>query len=84
MVEILPYSDTYKSGTLSVLKRNFRYLADRTEEQVYKKIEPLITYVWSNDVKLSDVPFKYGAVLADRGEVVGFFGMMYAESISHR
>ncbi|MBQ9629941.1 MAG: hypothetical protein IJR43_11885 [Synergistaceae bacterium] len=80
MPELLPYTDEYKDGVLSVLKRDCWWMADKSKETVYKMITPMLKYQWSGDtdVKLSDVPFKYGAVLVDKSNVVGFFGMIYS------
>ena len=79
MLEILPYTDEYKNGVLSVLKRNFPFPPNKSSEWLYNWLEPLFTYNWiAENVNVSDVPFKYGAVLAKGKDVVGFFGTMYS------
>ena len=78
MISIVPYSGEYKVGVLAVLKRNFPWMARYSDEWLSRWLSPLIEYHWDDDPDISDVPFKYGAVVLDGDNVVGFFGTIYS------
>ena len=78
MASIVPYSDKFRAEVIAVLKRNFAWMSRYSDEYIYNWLRPIIAYHWTDDVSLADVPYKYGAVLLDGDNVVGFFGTVYS------
>ena len=78
LISIVPYSNEYKGGVLAVLKRNFPWMARYSDEWLSKWLSPLTEYHWNDDPDISEVPYKYGVVLLDGNNVVGFFGTIYS------
>lgn len=77
-VKIFPYSSIYKDGTLSLLKRNFAWMSRYSDEKLYSWFSPLAEYKWHGSTDPGDLPYRYGLVLLDGGNIVGYCGATYS------
>ena len=77
-VKFSPYSDVYREGTLNVLRRNYAWMSRLNDEKLYKWLTPIVAYKWHGETEPGDIPCKYGLVLLDDDNVVGFFGATYS------
>lgn len=75
-MEIEAFKDTHMSGIIDCLKRNYESFKDYSDKQLEEWIKPLISYNWIDDI---EVPYKYGMVLMNENQVVGYCGLIYSK-----
>lgn len=70
-IKLVPYEAIYKKSVLKCLRRNFNKLNKMNDNELEDWFEPLVTYSWENNI---DIPFRYGIVLLNENDVVGYCG----------
>ena len=79
-MQIVGYSDHYKTGVLSCLKRNYQWMSEKSDAELYQWLKPILNYSWEEDFPISQFPYKFGMVLLDdENEVVGYLGLIYSK-----
>ncbi len=73
---IVNYEKKYLKGILACLKRNYPWMRDLNDDALYQWIAPALTYRWEKDIHIKEYPSKYGLVLLENDNVVGFFGII--------
>ena len=78
MVRILGYSEEYREQTLAYLTTSHPYLCHKSYDEVIAWLNTRVRYNWTNDVSITDFPFKYGVLIMDNDTVVGYLGLIYS------
>ena len=72
------YTEKYYEGVVNCLRRNYPWMAKKSQAYIAKWIVPVLTYHWVEDIDEAVLPHKYGTVLLDGENVVGFLGTIYS------
>lgn len=77
-VQILGYNDSYRIRLLEYLRGSAAKYADMSNEQLDEWLDTRVNYKWIDDVDINQYPYKYGLVLVDGEEIVGYLGLIYS------
>lgn len=79
-MQVVGYSDAYKSGVLACLKRNYKWMGEKSDDELYQWLAPIVSYVWESDFPIDQYPYKFGMVLlGENNTVVGYLGLIYSK-----
>jgi len=76
-MEYLPYNELFLPGIIKCL-RGFPELNIMTDNDLEEWFRPLISYSWKDDIDEDQFPYKYGIVLVEDEQVVGYCGLIYS------
>lgn len=76
---VVPYEEKYKEGVIACFRRNYSEMTHLSEEKLAAWAEPMFSYSWQDMPTSEEVPYKYGVVILDEGNVVGYLGFIYSK-----
>lgn len=77
-VTVRPYRTEDETGVVALLKRSYAGLAQKTDSEVSTWGTPIFSPTWGEQVDARIFPYKYGAVILNNDEVVGYLGCISA------
>lgn len=79
-MRFVAYDDQYKEGVISCLKRNYAWMSELSDEQVYIWLTPVINYSWIGEFDCHLFPYVRGIVLLDDSDTVrGFSAVIHSK-----
>lgn len=78
-IEIKGYSDQYRQGVLACLKNNYPWMAEMSDEELYRWAKPFMGYDWNEELPDAVRKFQHGIVFLAGQQVVGYLGFIYAK-----
>ena len=78
-MEIVGYEKKYCGDVIRCLKRNFKTMENLTDDYMEKWLCSLTEYSWQDDIPIELFPYKYGMVLIENDEVIGYCGLIYSK-----
>lgn len=78
-IEIKGYSDQYRQGVLACLKNNYPWMAEMSDEELYRWAKPFMGYDWKEELPDAVRKFQHGIVFLAGQQVVGYLGFIYAK-----
>jgi len=75
-IQFVKYENKYKNGVLQCLKRNYPWMAQLTDEDLYDWIKPILEYRW---LDMPQTSHPHGILMLKENSIVGFFGVIFSK-----
>ena len=81
-MKIVGYTSEHQKDVINCLKRNYKWMSEKSDSELIQWIDPIINYTWEREFTAEQYPYKKGMVLLnDEGKTVGYLGLIYSRQL---